>query len=154
MTRRSAVVGAVAAVLAISGLTLGCADLVDTELGLAAEIDVATVAVTGGVVSTAVVVTYRVGEHAEESRSFQPQAIDLYVGDEPIAQLVPSAADDFDPVIAPGESRTVTLTAGMSGVTAPERLCGAEVTVVFRWLDATTLEIGMAEAMTSEVTCE
>lgn len=154
MTHRSAVLGARLAVLALAGSASGCADLVDTELGLAAEIAQANVTVAGGIVSTVVVVEYRVGEHADEARTFQPQAIDLYVGDEPIAQLVPSAPDDFVPVVAPGESRTVVLTAGMSGVTAPERLCGADVTVVFRWLDATALEIGMAEAMISEASCE
>lgn len=150
MTRRSAAVGPVLAALAL----LGCADLVDTELGLAAEIDVATVTVAGGIVSAAVVVTYRVGPHAEGERTFQPQAIDLYVDAELVAPLIPSAPDDFDPVLAPGEARTVTLTAGMSGVTAPERLCGAEVTVVFRWRDTTTRESGLVEAMTSEVSCE
>jgi hypothetical protein len=33
------------------------------------------------------------------------------------------------------------------------QLCDAEVTVLFRWLDGSTLEIGMTEAVTTDVTC-
>lgn len=136
-------------------LLSGCADVVDTELGLDATVDAARVSYASGVVSASIDVTYRVGEHAEDERVFQPQAIDLFVGEELVTTLSPTpTSPDFDAALMPGESASATLEGGMSGVTDPMRLCGAEVRVLFRWVDQTTLEIGMTETVTTDVTCE
>jgi hypothetical protein len=148
--RRAARLGpAVAALLA-----LGCADLADTELGVDATVESASVRHGGGEVSATLDVSYRVGTHAEGERRFGPQSIDLFVGESLVATLPPTTPPGFDGTLAPGESARVTLEGVTSDATDPARLCGAEVTVLFRWVDATTLEIGMTEAVTSDVTCE
>lgn len=143
--------GARSIAVALAAVLSSCA--VDTELGLDATIDAATVQVTTAAVSASVDVTYRVGAYAEDARVFQPQAIDLFVGDELIVSLPPSLPADFEPNVAPGESRNATLEGGMSGVTDPTRLCGADVRVVFTWVDQTTLEVGTTEAIADDVTC-
>lgn len=126
----------------------------DTELGLDAVVTAARVRYMSGVVSASVDVRYRVGEHAEGQRIFQPQAIDLFVADELVATLSPSSSGPFEARLAPGESAEVTLEGGMSGVDDPTRLCGADVRVLVRWIDQATLEIGMTETSTSDVICE
>lgn len=138
---------------ALGAALSGCADLVDTELGLDATIGTATVDVAAAEVSASVQVTYRVGEHAEDSRQFQPQAIDLFVGDDLIVSMSPSPPPDFRAVVAPGESFTATFEGVATDATDPTALCGAEVRVVFRWIDQTTFEIGMTEALADSVVC-
>ncbi|HJL19563.1 MAG TPA: hypothetical protein RMH99_28125 [Sandaracinaceae bacterium LLY-WYZ-13_1] len=145
---RAGAVGVVAALLGV--LVAGC---VDTELGLDAMIDAASVRYEGGIVSATVDVTYRVGEHADGARQFQPQAIDLFVGEELVVSLAPSVPMGFVAVLEPGDSASATLEAGLSGADDPTRLCGAEVRVVFRWMDQTTLEVGTTEITTTDVAC-
>ena len=145
MRRRAAAIAALGAVLA------GCA--VDTELGLDASVDAATVQVASGVVSASVDVTYRVGPYAEGTRIFVPQAVDLFVGDALVVSLTPSTPAGFEASVAPGESRSARLEGGMSGVDDPMRLCGAEVRVVLTWIDQTTLEVGTTEAIADPVLC-
>ena len=127
---------------------------VDTELGLDATINAASVTVApDDSVSVSVDLTYRVGEHAEGARGFQPQAIELYVADELVAPLVPMAPPGFVGTVSPGESIDATFAAPTDTATDPRRLCGAEVVVLFRWLDGSVMEIGMTDALTTDVTC-
>lgn len=126
----------------------------DTELGLAATINRATVTVAADdSVSVSIDITYRVGEHAEGALTFQPQAIELYVADTLVASLVPSAPPGFVRTVRPGESYDATLNAVSDGVTDPRRLCGAEVLVLFRWVDGSVMAIGMTDSSTSDVAC-
>ncbi len=141
------------AVLAAAVALGGCADVIDTELGLDAAVDTAAVTVSGGVVSGSFDVSYRVGEHAEGVRSFRPQAISLFVAGAVVGTIVPTAEAGFDPMIAPGESRTVVLSGDAAGVSDPNVLCGAEVTLVLMWTDRATGEMGMHESTTTNVTC-
>lgn len=134
-------------------LAAGCADVVDTELGLDATIDAASVTVSGDAVSGTFEVTYRVGEFAEGTRSFQPQGISLFVDEVIVGTVIVEAPPDFEPSVAPGESRQVTLSGDAVGVTEPSRLCGATVTLVFMWTDRSTGEMGMVEATTGDVSC-
>lgn len=131
-------------------LASGC---VDTELGLDAMVDDARITVSGAGVSGSFDVTYRVGEHAEGDRTFQPQAFELLVGDALVATLSPSAPPGFVSRVSPGDSYTVTFEAAASSAVEPTRLCGADVVVVFRWFDASTSEIGMTETTITDVSC-
>ncbi len=143
-------------VLAILGA--GCA--VDTELGLDATIDAASVDVrpdTGGdVVAVTMSITYRVGEHAQESHQFTPQSIDVLVDDSLVVSFPPDRPVGFVPLLQPGQTVQNTFTGeSRPGVAMdPRRLCGAEAHVFFRWLDGTTSEVGMTDLLTSDITCE
>lgn len=141
-----------AAVLAFAVLLGGC---VDTELGLDATVDSARITVApDDVVTARLETTYRVGEYAEGDRLFQPNGIELYVGDALVARMVPSVPPTFVQRVSPGESRMSPILGEDDMATDPRSLCGAEVRVLFRWLDASTMEIGMTETTTSDVTCE
>ncbi|MEZ4339427.1 MAG: hypothetical protein R3B82_22620 [Sandaracinaceae bacterium] len=140
------------AALAFALLLGGC---VDTELGLDATVDSARVTVAASdVVTTRLETTYRVGEYAEGDRLFQPNGIELYVGETLVARMVPSVPPTFVQRVSPGESRMSPILGEDDMATDPRSLCGAEVRVLFRWLDASTMEIGMTETTTSDVTCE
>lgn len=156
MTRRAELVrrvGRLAAALLLVPIAGGCADVVDTELGLDARIEDASLEVSGADVSGTFRVSYRVGEHASGVRSFQPRGVDLFVDGSVVATMDLEPPADFDPVIAPGESREVTFGGAAAGVTDPMVLCGATVTLVLRWTDGSTSELGMFETTTENVTC-
>ena len=139
--------------LALSLILSSCA--IDTELGLEATISSARVTVAAdNVVTTRIEVEYRVGEYAEGDRLFQPQVIELYVGDTVVARQVPDVPPGFQSSVSPGQTLTTTLIGDDTMATDPRTLCGPEVRVLFRWLDASMMEIGMTDASTSDVTCE
>ncbi len=141
------------ALLLVASVLGSCA--VDTELGLEAIIDRGSVVVAADDVVTARLdVTYRVGDYATGERAFQPQAIQLFVGDALVATMTPNAPPGFVGRVSPGESFAAVFTADDASATDPRRLCGVEVRIFFRWLDASVTEIGMTEAVTSDVTCE
>lgn len=141
-----------AIVIAVVGAVLlgGC---VDTALGLEATLGAARVQVAGDAVTVSVDVDYRVGPYAEGDRMFQPQTIELYVGGSLVASVTPDAPPGFVSRVAPGESQSTTLGGTTTMVSGAGTLCGAEVTVLFRWLDGATLEIGMTETSTTDVVC-
>jgi hypothetical protein len=140
--------------LAIAALLLaGCE--IDTELGIAAEITSAVITVPSDAsVSVEVDVDYRVGEHAEGERNFQPQAIEVYAGEELVAQITPELPAGFTPRIAPGAEASVHLTGSDDTVTDPRGLCGTEARILFRWRDATSAEVGMTEGVSDVVACD
>ncbi|MBX3273584.1 MAG: hypothetical protein KF729_25190 [Sandaracinaceae bacterium] len=140
------------AALALSLLLGGC---IDTELGLDATIDTACVTVTSAnAVSARLDTTYRVGEHAEGDRLFQPNGLELYAGDALVAQMVPDVPPGFVSRVSPGESRSSVVVGEDRMAADPRRLCAGPVRVLLRWLDGSTREIGMADTVTSDVTCE
>lgn len=141
--------------LGVALFALLLAECVDTELGLDATVDSARVTVApDGVVTARLETTYRVGEYAEGDRLFQPNGIELYVGDALVARMVPSVPPTFVQRVSPGESRMSPVLGMDTMATDPRRLCGAEVRVLFRWVDGSNMEIGMTETSTSDVTCE
>ena len=134
---------------------LGC---VDTELGLDARIQSASLTVTGAAVEASLDVHYRVGPHAQEAHAFQPQAIELFVGDTQVAQLSPQTSSGSAGSLDPGQSADITLSGQKDGVTEASRLCGADVRVLLRWLDSSpgspgAPTVGMTDATTMDVTC-
>jgi len=131
----------------------GC---VDTELGLDAVIDSARVTVApDGLVTVRIEITYRVGEYAEESRVFQPQGMEVYTLDDTlVARTSITAPPTFVTNVDPGESFSSPLLGMDDGATDPRAICGTEVRVLFRWLDATMMEIGQTTTVTGDVTCE
>ena len=137
----------------VGAVLSGCS--FDTELGVDAEISSASVTVApDNVVSVVATVSYRVGDYADSTRDFQPQGIELFAGGSQVAAMVPSAPPGFVSRVAPGESFTATFMASDAAPTGPRQLCGADVRVLFRWLDTSSSEIGMTEANTGDVTCE
>jgi hypothetical protein len=149
---RRAAVSVVLASLALGG----CA--IDTELGLDVTVGASSVEVRaepdGDVVGVSMDVTYRVGEHAQSSHTLTPQAIDVWLGDVLVATITPNRPPGFVMVVNPGQSFGATFTgASRPGIAAdPRDLCGAEATLLFHWTDGT--DLGMAEAMTSAITCD
>lgn len=151
--RRDAGWLSLAIALGAGSFTTGC---VDTELGLDAVIDSARVTVApDGLVTVRIDITYRVGEYAEESRVFQPQGMEVYTSDDTlVARTSITAPPTFVTNVDPGESFSAPLL-GMDDMAAdPRAICGTEVRVLFRWLDATMMEIGQTSTVTSDVTCE
>ncbi|HBQ11012.1 MAG TPA: hypothetical protein DEF51_07475 [Myxococcales bacterium] len=149
---RAALAALACALLSGAGLS-GCADVVDTELGLDADIDAARVSTMGSTVSVELDVTYRVGPFAEGERMFQPQGIELYADDALVATLSPMAPPGFQARVAPGEAFTATFPAS-GDVSDGAAVCAGELRVLFRWLDTTTMEIGMTDAIVPDPTCE
>lgn len=140
--------------LALIPLVLVASCAVDTELGLDATIDAASVLVAADdSVVVSVDLTYRVGAYAEATHRIAPQAIVLFVADSPVVSLVPRAPPGFVGTVRPGESFMTTLQSTSTTATDPRRMCGAEVRVLFRWVDGSTMEIGMTDSTTSDVTC-
>ena len=146
--------------IAVSGAA-GCE--VDTELGIAADVTSAQVTVTGAgadsIVGVDLVVHFRVGEHAQGVRTFIVPQADLFSGTEFLAQITLARPPDFDGMLAPGEDETVSI----HGETRPGDFAGARdplcapqptITVLLRWRDQTTAELGASQAMTSAVTCD
>lgn len=142
-----------AGILLFSLSTLLLSGCIDKELGLDATIQRTAVTVTGDMVSVSMDMTYRVGEHADGPRRMQPQAIELYVDGDQVGAVTPDAPAGFVATLEPGQSESTTLEGTEAPVAGADRLCGATVTVLFRWLDATSLEIGMTDAATMDVTC-
>lgn len=147
--------------LPIALALFACACAIDTELGLDATIGSASVDVRpdpgGDVVAITLNVTYRVGEHAQESHEFMPQAVDVLVDGALVATFPPNRPAGFVPLLRPGQSVENVFTGeSRPGVAMdPRRLCDAEEAhVIFRWIDDTTGEAGLTEADTSDVTCE
>ncbi|MGE0790666.1 MAG: hypothetical protein AB7S26_33640 [Sandaracinaceae bacterium] len=140
-------------IVSLAVMLASCADLVDTELGLDAQI--ASVAITvspENLLSFEGDVTARVGEHAEGTRRFTSTHVDFLVGSEYIGSINPTYPSDFDFMIAPGESRSGAVFGSVTFDNA-SIACGAEVTVLLRWTDGTTGELGMFETTTTDVTC-
>lgn len=146
---------AIAAVLSLAG---GCA--IDTELGLDATIDSTSVevraAAEGDVVAVRMALSYRVGAHAPESHELMPQAIDVFAGDALVATVAPDRPPMFRSVVQPGQSFATTFTGEStpSATTDPRRLCDGSARLLFRWVDASSGELGMAEGSTSEIACD
>ena len=138
----------------------GCS--IDTELGVAATIDQADVSVVGvgddAMLSTSTGVTFRVGENALSSQSFVPTSLEVYLGGQLIAALVPAGSDGA--FLAPGESRTVQLSGGPDVIGDADVLCGqvARVRLVYRFSDSSTVSTSPtfrdAEVDTADVRCE
>ena len=139
---------------------------VDTELGVAAEIQSAAVTVTGTgdatVVAVSIPTRFRVGEHAEATRMFIIQRAELMVGETPVAQMGIDYPPGFTGQLAPGDDQTITLTGETPAGAFPEapgQLCGATVRVLVRWQDVTPGasplpgDFGVTEASTTDVTC-
>lgn len=151
--------------LAALAMLAGCT--VDTELGVAAEIQSAAITVTGTGEATVVAVSiptrFRVGEHAEGTRMFIIQRAELMVGETPVAQIGLDYPPGFTGQLAPGDDQTITLTGETSPGLFPEasgHLCGgAMVRVLVRWQDVTPGmsplpgDFGVTEALTTDVTC-
>lgn len=131
---------------------LGCADLVDTSLALVIELGSTDITVGGGQVTGSFDVTYRVGEFAEMGESFNPQDVQLYVDGDPIAILPVTPPPGFVAMLAPGDSRTVTLT-GSAAAAEADRLCEGTVDVVITYVEGTSRETRLFEGTTEEVTC-
>jgi len=144
-------------------LTCGCT--VDTELGVAADFQSATVRVSGAgdttVVAVDLVVDFRVGEHAQGgARIFVVSVATLFVDSTPTAEI---RVDDSR-TLSPGSSTTVTLT----GETRPgahpsarDLLCAGSPTVqvLIQWSEAPTMDpsmmmIDMADFTTRAIVCE
>lgn len=148
------------ALAAGAAVFLGCT--VDTELGVAATINAASVQVagTGGdtVVSVDMTVAFRVGEHATGERTFAPVRVDLYAAGAFAASVVLDRPDGFDDSLGPGESATVELHGETASGAYPEAagvLCADEALVdaVLRWDDRTTDEVSTTMASTRDVHC-
>lgn len=142
-------------VLACAG---GCA--IDTELGLAVTIEASSASVTsdgeGDLVAITMGVAYRVGEHAETAHEFQPQSVDVFVGEALVARASPNRPPAFVSLVRPGQSFTTTFTGETRPVTGADAraLCGTEALLLLRWTDATTGEVGTSESTTADVTCD
>jgi hypothetical protein len=150
----------VLASLLASSCVLAASCAIDTEIGLDATIDDASLdvraATEGDVVALTMAVTYRVGEHAQESHELMPQAIDVFAGDILVATISPNRPPGFVPMVRPGQTFSTTFTGESApGVaTDPRSLCGAEATLLFRWTDASNGTVGMTESTTSAITCD
>src|SRR5690606_2890360 len=133
--------------LLASLLVASCA--IDTEIGLDATIGAASLDVRaeteGDVVAITMPVTYRVGEHAQESHELMPQAIDVFAGDIVVATISPNRPPRFVSMVMPGQTFSTTFTGESApGVaTDPRSLCGAEATLLFRWRDESNGTVGM-----------
>jgi hypothetical protein len=161
--RRAPTARLIAAAPAFVLVALGSCS-VDTELGVAAEIESATVTVTGtgadAEVSVSMDVTFRVGEHAQGARTFQVPRADVYVTDMIPATVNLDRPATFDGTLAPGEMETVTLTGATPNPDADATLCGAAaVSVRIYWehrpaAGGTALpEMDTAEIAEAGVTC-
>lgn len=150
--------GLLGALLPVALLAGSCT--VDTELGVDAEIQGASVSVTsdaaggGDVVGAEVRVRFRVGEHADGARTFVANRLELFVGETPVAQINVG----FSETLSPGEDLTTTV----SGESPPGAWPGArdvlcsgapEVTILIRWDDTTAGELGLDDATTTDVSC-
>ena len=149
-----------AALVALAGLLAGSCT-VDTELGVAADIQGASVSVSedaaggGDVVGVEVEVRFRVGEHAEGDREFVANRLELFVGESPVAQLNVG----FMETLSPGDDVTTTITGTSTAGAWPDaraQLCGGDtlVTLLINWDDRTTDELGRAQTSTMNVTCD
>lgn len=153
---------------ALLAIALCGACTVDTELGVAAEVQSAAITVTGtgadDVVGVSIPTRFRVGEHAEGRKMFVIQRAELMVGETPVAQVGIDYPDGFTGQLDPGSDQTVTLTGATPPGAFPDargHLCGAaSVRVLVRWQDVTPGamplpgDYGVAEGETSEVTCD
>lgn len=149
-------------VTALAVLAGACA--VDTELGVAAEIQSASITVTGtgdaNVVAVSLETRFRVGEHAMGERQFVVQRAELFIDDTPAALVNLS----YSNTLAPGDDETVTLMGSTSAgafPNAPMLLCDAsDVEVVVRWQDIapgetpTETDFQLAQLTTTNVRCE
>ena len=77
----------------------------------------------------------------------------LYADDALVATLSPMAPPGFQARVAPGEAFTATFPAS-GDVSDGAAVCAGELRVLFRWLDTTTMEIGMTDAIVPDPTCE
>jgi len=151
---RAALLGALVPVVACT---------VDTELGVAASIDGASIDVSaspdGDVVGIELDMEFRVGEHAMGAREFVVPRADVVVDDRPVAQINLNRPAGFDGMLAPGESETVRI----DGTTAPgafpaarAALCEGSPTaeVLVRWEDRTEMVFDMTHARTDAISCD
>ncbi len=140
----------------------GCS--VDTELGVAAELQSATVTVAGtgadAAASVMLDVRFRVGEHALGPRTFVVPRADVRVGETPAATVNLDRPPGFDGTLSPGESQEVTLVGTTTNPDADGVICGApSATVVIQWehrdaMDPSSMgEFDVAEMDTSDITC-
>ena len=151
--------------VAAAALAIVAACTVDTETGIAAMIDTASVTVSPSSVPASTVVgldltmTFHVGEHAPGGdRMFVPMRAELYLeeGTPPIALLNLQRPADFDGTLHKGETRTVAFHGEtLPGAYPPDPFCTGTPTiqVLVRYTDTTASEIGTTTATTTTVTC-
>ncbi len=137
---------------------------IDTETGIVANLESASVEVVGAADAAEIAVEaeafFRVGTHAPDMHAFIPTRIEVYRGDEPIAQLTADAPAGFRGLLSPGEEERVALRAGPSSASDADRVCGAPAVVrlVYRTDTAATVgalpSLASADVETSDVRCE
>ena len=148
-----------ALLVVLAGL-IGASCTVDTELGVAADIQGATVTVSpdagggGDVVAVEIPVRFRVGEHAEGDREFVANRVELFVGETAVALINVG----FMETLSPGDDVTTTITGETRPGDWPDArglLCSGDpiVTVLVNWDDRTTDELGRAQTTTMDVDC-
>ncbi len=151
-----------ATVLAVLLLASSCS--VDTELGVAAEIQSASVMVTGtgadAVASVMMDVSFRVGAHALGPRTFIVPRADIRVADAPAASVNLDRPAGFDGTLSPGESQDVVLVGTTANPDADATLCSAaSATVVVQWehrdasMPSSMGEFDVAMIDTTDITC-
>jgi len=148
------------ALVFVGALISGCT--VDAELGVAAEVEEASVSASGSgdMVSIGVEmrVRFRVGEHAQGERTFIVPKTDLFVDGRIITTINLDRPIGFDGRLAPGESETVTISGQIVGPLGAEKdaVCAAAsgVQLLVRWEDTTAMQIDQVDFLTTSVVCE
>lgn len=142
---------------------------VDTELGVAADIQAVTVTVTGSadttVVAMALDVEFRVGEHAQGAREFVVPRAEIFVADMPVAVVNLGRPTGFDGTLSPGERQVVHITGSTLAGAFPgarDALClgSPSAVALISWSHhavgepATMADIDTASAPVSSITCD
>jgi hypothetical protein len=156
--------------LLVGSLALVAACEIDTELGVGAEITSASLVVTGADpavdLTGELVVTFRVGEHAEGERGFNVSGADIDVAGESAGFVTLTRPADFDGRLAPGEEASVRLAIdpvpSNPRADARAKICTAmpsvNFTLIYQHFDASMpTPMGMqdmAMRSTSDVRCE
>lgn len=126
---------------------------IDTELGIAAEVNSANVSLNTSTSELFVeaMVRVRVGEFAEGERDFIVPKADVFSGDDFIIDVNLNRPNDFDGTLAPNEDTEFTIRGSVPFTGDLE--CGDPVNIAIRWSDMTTGEMGIAEASAGTLEC-
>ena len=143
-------------------LVLGGACSIDRELGVASELNSATIDIVGdGAAATLSVqaeATFRVGENALAPQSFVPTSLEVYAGETLLSAFVPTGSDGG--LLAPGEERSVSLSGGPETAEGADALCEgvARVRLVYRFAENTGVSTSPVfrdtEVETRDIRCE